>query len=72
MTRDDVIRMAEEAGIGWASTIGGMPEFLERFAELVVAVERKACAKVCDDIIAYDEDDPMQTCADAIRARGKK
>ena len=63
MTRDDIIRMAEEAGIkieiDWAgrpSTIvikdgttylRGVHE-LERFHALAVAAEREACAKVCE------------------------
>ena len=64
MTRDDIIRMAREAGIpieidwaGRASTLvvkdGGTylrgVEDLERFAALVAAAEREACARVCDE-----------------------
>lgn len=37
-----VIEMAREAGIGWGEGIGGMPDFLERFAELVRADTRNA------------------------------
>ena len=45
-------------------------EFIERFAELVRADEREACAKVC-------EETPWSNwftadCAAAIRARGEK
>ena len=50
MTRDDIIRMAVEAG-------GGTPEWdgiwelsgdaLERFAALVAAAEREACVELC-------------------------
>lgn len=56
MKRDDIIRMAREAG--WPSfAVDNLPdtldmERLERFASLVAAAEREACAKVCDD--AYD------------------
>ena len=32
---EKVIEMAREAGIGWGEGIGGMPDFLERFAFLV-------------------------------------
>lgn len=32
---EKVIEMAREAGIGWGEGIGGMPDFLERFAALV-------------------------------------
>jgi hypothetical protein len=47
MTRDDIIRMAKEAGgDDWGIFRDFMPE-IERFAELVAAAEREACAKVC-------------------------
>ncbi len=57
MTRDDIIRMADEADL-WADQelqcIGEYhPDWHEvrdvRFAALVAAAEREACAKVCDD-----------------------
>ena len=63
MTRDDIIRMAREAGFitGFTHVSTGLhhpfahpavfssclPE-LERFTALVVAAEREACAQVCD------------------------
>ena len=63
MKREDVIRMAKEAGvipvmrphlhmepIWWSVTI----EDIERFAALVAASERERCAKVCANYI-----DPM-------------
>ena len=53
MTRDDIIRMAREAGgvdivsNGWTSWVGTQStEFLERFA----AAEREECAKVCEEL----------------------
>ena len=51
----------------------------EKFAELVAAQEREACAKVCDDLLApdiYTDTDKSMwdvtctDCAAAIRARG--
>ena len=39
---------------------------LERFAEVVAAAEREACAKVCDGWTSADGD----RCAEAIRVRG--
>ena len=78
MNRDDVIRMAQEAGWQEVPTVrlafAGFD--LERFAALVAAAEREACAKVCeaerrlgiDDERAYYGD----LMADAIRARGEK
>jgi len=78
MTRDDVIRMAREADLLVTTPISEDSVFvadLERFAALVVAQEREACAKVCDD-----QHDKARTstgaaranaCAAAIRARGQ-
>ena len=40
-------------------------EQLEKFAELVTAAEREACAKLCDGWTHADGD----RCAEAIRAR---
>jgi hypothetical protein len=48
MTKDDVIRWAREAGIGWGEGIGGMPEFLEAFAKLVAEHERDACIAIAE------------------------
>lgn len=50
----------------------------ERFAALVAAAEREACAKVCEEIERKATKQPpmvgqgCQACAAAIRARGKK
>ena len=76
MTQDEIIRMAREAGCH-ASVITGAvcfnPDVLERFAALVAAHEREACAKVCEDLSDSLSDGyytPM--FAAAIRARGEK
>lgn len=47
---------------------------LQRFASLVAASEREACAKVCESIDAeYHGEEVLATwCASAIRARGEK
>jgi hypothetical protein len=66
MTKDEIIEMAKQAGIGWGERLGGMPEFLERFAKLVAQHEREACAKVCDEFLPLGN-----KCAYAIRARDK-
>ena len=62
----EVLRMAREAGMQ-DCTCNGTLGCLERFAELVRADEREACAKVCDDMVLYTGYD----CAAAIRARGE-
>ncbi len=93
MNREDVIRMAREAGWSglytqWAEptgkpdwspfkeslTVPVTMEQIERFAALVAAAEREACAKVCEDIdVEYEGEDVLATwCAAAIRARGEK
>ena len=53
MTRDDIIRMAREAGLcdenGRDSDSIVIVSHVERFAALVAAAEREACAKVCEE-----------------------
>ena len=47
MTRDDILRMAREAG--WSFMEAGMESRkLERFAALVAAAEREACAALLE------------------------
>ena len=73
MTRDEITRMAQEADC----PIGPqMFKFYERFAALVAAAEREACAKVCeqDENRADDwipDSRPGGYFANAIRARGQ-
>ena len=81
MTRDDIIRMAREAGMTGLDS-GGLLENFERFAALVAAAEREACAQVCEAQenrvvrqhparIEFDPDSLMaRKCAAAIRTRG--
>jgi hypothetical protein len=53
--RDDIIRMAREAGIRPISEFASLgawiiyDEWLERFAKLVAASEREACARHFDE-----------------------
>ncbi len=73
MNRDDIIRMAREAGISkpWDQEPVKW-ETLERFANLVAATEREACAALCDKIADDDgfEGGYADYCAQAIRKRG--
>lgn len=99
MTRDDIIRMAREAefiallsdeavdGLGgvWADSEIDITDNLSRFAALVAAAEREACAKVCekqiksymskqyttDPLGGFRERFAAEQCAAAIRARGE-
>jgi hypothetical protein len=73
--RDDIIRMAREAGIEFYPSPTNDVRFclfknLERFAALVAAHEREECAKVCEQA-ADDEFYMGRQYADAIRARGE-
>ena len=78
MNRDDVIRMAHEAdclddqhyGTVWANK-------LERFAHLVAAAEREACAALCENEAAgygteTNEWYVARACAVVIHARSEK
>ena len=73
MTRDDIIRMAREACDtdkvdAWHNGFWTLTqEELERFAVLVAAAEREACAKLVDCWEAREGEH-----ADAIRARGQQ
>jgi hypothetical protein len=72
MTREEVMEMAYESGM--IAGYEGEPDLLERFAALVAAAEREACAKVCDARYMGDnnrEDMEARRCAAAIRSRGK-
>ena len=72
MDREEIIRMAREAGLiragdGWTEPHRwGLAE-LERFAALVAAAEREACASIC-----FQEGPSIdgELIAEAIRARG--
>jgi hypothetical protein len=97
MTRDDIKRMAQEAGFeeGYGNHLFPPGDYKEevvpvtdeiiRFAALVAAAEREACAKVCekqiksymskqyttDPLGGFRERFAAEQCAAAIRARGE-
>jgi len=64
MTQNEIIEMAKQAGIGWGEKLGGMPEFLERFAKLVAQHERNEIIEILDASTGYVH-------MDAIRERGQ-
>lgn len=67
MTRDDVIRMAKEAGASFETA-----ESMFRFASLIAAEEREACAKVVKNqsfFRFYDASMARDQCVKAILAR---
>jgi hypothetical protein len=62
MTRDDITRMAKEAGF---CGFDGANKCLREFAALVAAAEREACAQIAFNAKTYLK------AAEAIRARGQ-
>lgn len=88
MKQEDIVHMAREAGF-FINDNGGIEsplmedyaidEFLERFAVLVAAHEREACANICDGLeethIHMNQFGSAKTAdclSQAIRARGEK
>jgi len=82
MDREDIIRMAREAGFNPVSYMGANLESFERFAALVAAAEREECAKVCEGLGVHPALNVFnggpewykhgKDCAAAIRARGQQ
>jgi hypothetical protein len=52
----------------FATDLWGM---MQMAIDEAVAAEREACAKVCEDLDAWNMDDPGSTATKAIRARGQ-
>ena len=83
MDRDDIIKMAKQAKLPYeydTERVLYLKE-LERFAALVAAREREACAKICDGKVDaeyatgkvdHNEMAWTQACLIAIRARGEQ
>ena len=76
MNQEDIIRMAREAGLGDTGVREGFIFFqpgtdgLERFAALVAAAEREACAKFIEhDYVRQFERPWRDDLSAAIRAR---
>jgi len=77
LNKEDIAKIGLEAGL----PAFALPELIapadwvniERFAQLVAAAEREACAKLCDDL---DDDLPDGLAGwqygEAIRARGQQ
>ena len=74
MSRDDIIRLAREAGL--AESVDDYNPYwtaddtdtLERFAKLIAEHEREECAKVCE-AEGQRIDASWSSCAAAIRGR---
>jgi hypothetical protein len=72
MNRDEMLQMAREAGwkrVGRGAEYPRLIEMLERFAALVAAAEREACALIAESYEPRCDICPSGV-ATAIRARG--
>lgn len=71
MTRDEIVEIAWDVGLFMRShKFQDEPTKLERFAERIAAIEREACAKVCDGWAEFGGIS-AEGCAKEIRARGE-
>ena len=72
MNREEIIKLARKAGyepkLGWELAFDLWDFDFERFADIVAAAEREACAKVADKYASIGGG----FIADEIRARGEK
>ena len=80
MTRDELTQLAKEVGAELSAYINYhydevvvvfYKDQLERFAALVAAAEREACARVCKTEAEGHNMAFGHHCAEAIRARGE-
>ena len=73
MNREDIIRMAEEAGFS-AYHLAVLDQGIYRFANSVAAAEREACAKVveADGLARGKTGLVLLKNAERIRARGQR
>lgn len=75
MTRDEIRKMAKKAGLAGVKLSAGLDEMRtdmwERFAALVAAAEREACAQIVQsECIGFAAEDEKLNCiVAAIRAR---
>ena len=65
MTKDEIIKLAREAGFADDKGVVHPAYQLEAFATLVAAAEREACAAMFDNRNVWDEE-----VGERIRARG--
>ena len=72
MNREEIIRIAREAGLHIATDVNWMPiigfEYAERFAALVASAERE---KFCAELRKLHDSYSLASDSNAIRARGQ-
>ena len=67
MTREDIIKMAKEAGASFETA-----ESMFKFATLVAAAEHQACAKLCDEKVDAEYAQEPVECMCGICKLGKR
>lgn len=79
MTREDILRMAREAGMNVVDDQYSLLPFLERFATLVAAAERAEverlkllCEEMLRELYVYRASEYLRDVTAAIRARSNK
>ena len=78
MTQDEIIDMAIQAGASpdenkiWLMYAEEIETFAKLVAAKATAVEREACAKVCEEAGTVEQWDGLSEAADRIRARGEQ
>ena len=70
MDREDIIKLAREAGLVYGSDEKPLGSVI-RFASLVAAAEREACAKLAEEPYEFTSEEAHRI-ASAIRARGEQ
>ena len=70
MTKDEIIKLAREAGFADDKGVVHPAYQLEAFANLVAASEREACAKVAEQFEPDEKTSYVMYASKAILARG--
>ena len=70
MTRESIIKLARKAGLANARDETDLAAFVLRFAALVAAAEREACARVAEEPVEFTSPEASRIAA-AIRARSQ-
>lgn len=77
MNREQIIQMARDAGLDVETKPDGTPygmigrstlDDLECFYNIVRAATKEEDAKICEELDSYEEDNPGESFANAIRA----
>jgi hypothetical protein len=72
MNREDIIRMAREAGVANSWDLNWQDKIIERFAVLVTSAEREECKKLCTWKTGNQfVDEAVAVCYRAIDQRGQ-